>query len=207
METFNGMIADDHPIVRKAFQKIFRNTPHINFVGEAENGEQLLNLLQHQSVDFVVIDLVMPGTDGFEIISKIHALFPEIKIIAFSGFLNSINQQKAIQMGACASICKSESKEEILNAFEKIFDNQYYHSNVTETYYLKPLKRVEANPLSSREREIINMISQGNTSKEISDIMNISQWTVDKHRSNIKRKLGLKNLAAIIRYAIDTGEV
>lgn len=207
METFNGIVADDHPIVRKAFKKIFRHQPHINFVGEADNGEQLLNLLKEHRVEFVVIDLVMPGVDGFEIMSKMHSLFPDIKIIVFSGFLNAINQQKAIQLGACASICKSTSSEEILNAFEKIFDGQCYHSNVTETYYLKPLKNINKNSLSSREREIINMISLGKTSKEISEMVNISPWTVDKHRSNIKQKLGLKNLAAIIRYAIDADGV
>ncbi len=143
-----------------------------------------------------------------ETILELHALYPEIKTIAYSGFLNTANQQRAIEMGAYASICKTESSEAFVNALDAVIQGENYHSDVSSShYYVDPPEAANDAVLTLREKQILCLIAQGKTSKQIGAAYNISQWTVDKHRSNIRAKLGHKSLAETVRYAIERGYI
>ncbi len=196
-------IADDHPIVRKALKKILIREFDVEFVGEVDDGNQLLELVEQVTFDIAIIDLEMPNMDGYNAILKLHTNYPEIKTIAFSGFLNSTNQTKAINMGAFATISKADSKKVICEAIQTVIEDKSFHSNVEEDFYVQPLNNKNYVKLTLREEQILTLIAKGKTSREIGEKYKISQWTVDKHRSNIREKFGFKNLAEMIRYAIE----
>jgi len=201
------LIADDHPLVRQAIKNIFRKNSYISFLGEANNGCELMELIKESIPDIVIVDLEMPEMNGYDTILEIHTKYPAVKIIAFSGFLDSVNQQRAIKMGASATICKTESTDVFITAFEAIIEGENFHSNASSDIYIKSLKDYNYSLLTPREKQVLNLIAEGKTSKQISNIYNISQWTVDKHRSNIQEKLEVKTLAEMIRYAIRRSEI
>ncbi|MCF6248094.1 MAG: response regulator transcription factor [Desulfobacula sp.] len=203
MKTVAVVIADDHPLVISALRNAFQRNSKINLIGEANNGIELLELIKKRIPDIAIIDLEMPKMDGYETILELHTIHPEIKTIAFSGFLNSANQQRVIDLGAYASISKTETSKNIFKAFQAVMDGENYHSAITSNDYEETVEQKDDSILTLREKQIIKLIAQGKTSKQISEAYNISQWTVDKHRSNIKEKLGIKSLAEMIRYAIE----
>lgn len=205
MKTIAVVIADDHPIIRTAFKNTFRKNENLKFLGEASNGIELLELVKEQVPDIAVIDLEMPRMDGYDTILELHTLYPEIKTVVFSGFLNAANQQRAINMGAHSSISKAESNKMIIQAIETIIRGERYHSKAFANFYVEPIEDKNSELLTLREKQILSLIADGKTSKQIGEVYSISQWTVDKHRSNIRGKLGLKNLSQMVRYAIEQG--
>lgn len=205
MKTISIFIADDHPMIRSAIKNILRKKDKLRILGEANNGIELLALVKKTVPDIAIIDLEMPKMNGYETISKLHTIYPEIKIIAFSGFLNKDNQQQAIKRGADATISKAESSRTLIAALETVMQDGKYHSNVSSSFYTKPLEDKKDALLTRREKQVLTLIAQGKTSKQISEVYNISRWTVDKHRANIRKKLKLNSLSGMVRYAIDNG--
>lgn len=204
MKPLAVMIADDHPIVRSAIKKTFQDHPDIIFHGEASNGKELLAMIENNPPDIAVIDLEMPEISGYEAILEIHTRHPQIKTIAFSGFLNPANKKRAMAMGACATVSKTQETRHLIEAIREVAQGNPYHCPMAlDDFYVEPVLKNQDPVLTLREKQILELIGAGKTSRQISEIYNISQWTVDKHRSNIKEKLGLKNLAQIIRYAIE----
>jgi two-component system nitrate/nitrite response regulator NarL len=110
-------------------------------------------------------------------------------------------------MGACASICKTETSQDFIKALEAVIQGENYHTDVSSPYYVDPPEDKKEGVLTLREKQVLSLIVQGKTSKQIGEAYNISQWTVDKHRSNIRTKLGHKSLAETVRYAIERGYI
>lgn len=206
MENIAVVIADDHPLIRQAVKNTFKKNRKIEFSGEANNGIELLELIKKSVPDIAIIDLEMPKMNGYETILQLHTLYPAIKSIAFSGFLDTANQQRAIEMGAFASISKAETSEDFIKALDAIIKGEKYHSNVSQEFYVRPSDEDKAG-LTLREKQILSLIAEGKTSKQIGEAYNISQWTVNKHRSNIRVKLGHTNMAEMVRYAIEHGYI
>ncbi len=205
METTAVVIADDHPLVRKAVKDTIKRVENLKFIGEANDGLELLSLLKKVVPDIAIIDLEMPVLNGYDTICELHTLYPALKIIAFSGFLNAENQQRAINAGAYASISKTEVNKNFIKALDAVIKGEHYHSQVSNNFYAQPVKDDRHSELTLREKQILSLIAEGKTSRQISGVYNISQWTVDKHRSNIRGKLGLTNLSEMVRYAIERG--
>lgn len=205
MESVAIVIADDHPLVRKAVKNAFRNDSRVKFIGEADNGAELLELLKENAPDIAIVDLEMPKMNGYETIQEIHTHYPNVRTIAFSGFLTATNQERAVRMGAFASISKAESPDSFIKAVSEVMKGRTYHSKVSNSFCYDSPADASAPGLTLREKQILGLIAEGKTSRQISEAFNISQWTVDKHRSNIKEKLGLRNLAEMIRFAIEQG--
>lgn len=202
MDKIAVMIADDHPIVRNAIRKFFSDRPHIDILGEASNGFELMKLIEKSCPDIAVIDLEMPKMNGYATISELQSHYPQIKTIAFSGFLDSVNQQRVIMLGAFSTVSKGESVNILIKAVEMAIDGKHFHSKSCD-FIPKLAEDENYSLLTSRERQILDFIAEGKTSKQISHILNISRWTVEKHRSNIKEKLGIKTFASLVRYAIE----
>ncbi|WP_299977245.1 response regulator transcription factor [Desulfobacula sp.] len=207
MKTISIVIADDHPVIRNAIKNILKGKDKFRIFGEANNGIELLALVKKIVPDIAIIDLEMPKMNGYETISKLHTIYPGIKIIAFSGFLNADNQQKAIKTGADSTISKADSSKTLIAALEAVMQGEKYHSNVSSSFYVKPLEDKNDALLTLREKQILSSIAEGKTSKQISEAYNISHWTVDKHRANIREKLKINNLSEMVRYAIDKGYI
>ncbi len=204
MENFTIVIADDHPMMRKAVRRIIEDSVEMELIGEANNGIELLELVKSKKPDLAIIDLEMPLKNGYETISELTSAFPDIKTIAFSGFLNANNQQHAIKMGADATVSKTDPCENLIKALHTVMQGKNYHSSVNGCFFIPPLQDQDDSMLTLREKQILALIAQGKTSKQISGTYNISQWTVDKHRSNIREKMGFRNLAEMVRYALDS---
>jgi DNA-binding NarL/FixJ family response regulator len=192
------VIADDHPFVRKCFAKVISRHADVTFLEEADNGADLLESIEASVPDLAFIDLGMPKKDGYETISEIHARHPQVKIIVFSGYLTPENQRRAIALGAHSTISKTESTYAIGQAIKGIFDGQHFHSDVSHTVDVTPTRIRKSPELTTREQQIAKLVVTGKSSKEIACLLNISILTVDKHRANIKKKLGAKNVADMV---------
>jgi two-component system nitrate/nitrite response regulator NarL len=151
----------------------------------------------------VVVDLKMPGFNEYDAILKIRADYPHIKIVVFSGYLTPENQQQIKEMGVNWSISKTEGTQQIITVFNSVMEGKSYHSDVSFCIDAAIFNDDTNGNLTLREKQILMLISQGKTSREIGRVLCISKATVDKHRSNIKEKLGLKNIAEMVRYALN----
>lgn len=206
MKKVSVVIADDHPIVRSAIKQTLAKESELELVGEASDGRALLDLCGSRKPDMAIIDLKMPGMNGFDTVSEIRRLFPSVRVVVFSGYLDKENQHRAIEAGAHASVCKTESTKDVIRILRSVMNGERYHSAVDNGVDPDvPFELCVNKELTSRERQILDSIAQGRTSRQIAEHYNISQWTVDKHRANIKAKLGLRNVAEMVRYAMENG--
>lgn len=205
MKPVTIVIADDHPIVLDVIKAAISKKEGLRIIGAARDGYDLLKLIKRLNPDIAIIDLEMPKLKGYETIAVLRSSHPDLRTIALSGFLSSANRQRAIDAGAYATVSKSLPMTDIIKAVEAVAQGQAYHSAETSFIDEKPIGEEQDCVLTLRETQILKLIAQGKTSKDISDLCNISRWTVDKHRANIRAKLGLKNVAEMVRYAIAKG--
>lgn len=208
MKKVSVVVADDHSIIRDAMSAVL-DTDKFELVGKAENGIELMALVDQNLPDIAVIDLEMPAMNGYKAISELHKKFPDVKLVAFSGFMTPPNQKKVISMGASATLSKGEPVSELIKALDKVSRGGTYHSDVSTVFWPEPepLANEQDTPLTQRETQILTMVANGMTSKEISKAYFISEWTVNKHRANIKSKLGMRSISDLVRYAMDKGYI
>jgi DNA-binding NarL/FixJ family response regulator len=197
------IVADDHPVIRKYLKRVLRDHFDIEPFIETNDGSELLRSINQTVPDLAIIDLVMPEINGYDAILKIHTKYPDIKTIVFSGFLTPEIQQRVIQLGAHSTISKNETPEAIIYAFNTIINGNHYHSDVRACIDQKEFDHVQDNTLTVRESEIVDLIVKGYSSKKIADILNISKWTVDRHRANIRKKIGVSNVVDLVRFAME----
>ena len=200
------IVADDHPIIRRYLKRVLRDCFDIEPFIETSDGSELLGSIGQSVPDMAVIDLAMPEMNGYDAILKIHTQYPEIKTIVFSGFLTPETQQRVIQLGAHSTISKNETPDAIINAFRTIINGKRYHSDVRSCFdqNQNSLDCFQEDSLTDRENEIVDLIVTGHSSKEIADILGISKWTVDSHRTNIRKKLGVSNVVDLVHFALRT---
>lgn len=207
MKKVSVVVADDHSIIRDAMSAVL-DQDKFELVGKAENGVELMALVDQTLPDIAVIDLEMPAMNGYKAISELNRKFPEVKLIAFSGFMTPPNQKKVISMGASATLSKGEPVSELIKALEIVSRGGVYHSDVSTIFWPEPSSiNEQETPLTQRETQILTMVANGMTSKEIGQAYFISEWTVNKHRANIKSKLGLRSISDLVRYAMDKGYI
>lgn len=198
------VIADDHRMVRKAWELLLAPNKDYKVVGNASNGVEVLDLLQETRVDVVLMDLDMPVMNGITATDKIKAEYPWVKVIALTMQKDSTYIKKFLAAGASAFITKNASEDELMNALEEVMAGQQYLSEeVTEVLNnsnpeQEDSKQSFEQQLSAREKEIVGMIAKGNTTNQIADTLSLSAKTVESHRRNIFKKLGVKNVAQLI---------
>lgn len=207
MKKVSVVVADDHSIIRDTISAVI-DQDKFELVGTAENGVELMTLVDQTLPDIAVVDLEMPAMNGYKAISELHSKFPEVRLIAFSGFMTPANQKKVISMGAAATLSKGEPVSELMKALDEVSRGGTYHSDVSTIFWPEPSPVNEQDtPLTQRETQILTMVADGMTSKQIGKAYFISEWTVNKHRANIKSKLGLRSLSDLVRYAMDKGYI
>jgi DNA-binding NarL/FixJ family response regulator len=199
-------ITDDHDLVRAGLVQYLGMSPDIEVVGEAATGDELLAKLSSTFADMVLLDLIMPGLCGTELVSKVRRSYPGLRILVLSMHNEPQVVMRALKAGASGYICKDCKPEMLLEAIRKVSKTgKYISPAMAEQIAFLPLL-TEPNPieqlLSERERQIFRLIVDGKNIKEISKKLAISHKTVSTHKFNLLNKLGLKSVADLVRYAI-----
>jgi DNA-binding NarL/FixJ family response regulator len=186
MNVCSIILADDHVMFRKGVKRILEETPDLEVVGEANDGLELLRLLKAREPELVLLDISMPHLRGLEAIREIKKLYPRVKIIFLTMHRSKEFLHQALAAGAEGFLLKEDAEFELLRAVQTV-------------------RGGDPNPLTLREQTIVKLLAEGKTPKEISDLLFISVFTVRRHRDNVMRKLNLKRLADLIRYALSRG--
>jgi len=204
--TIRLFITDDHNLVRAGLVEYLGTAPDIEVIGEAANGDELLKKLPTTIADVLLLDLIMPGLCGTELITKIRNTYPGLRILVLSMHNEPQVVMRALRAGASGYICKDCKPQTLLEAIRKVsITGKYLSPAMAEqiAFYPVPLNQ---NPieisLSKRERQIYHLIVDGKNIREIARKLAISDKTVSTHKYNMLNKLGLKNVAELVRYAM-----
>jgi two-component system nitrate/nitrite response regulator NarL len=198
-------IAEDHKSLIDGIDVFFKFEKDITIVFTTNDGETLMNFLKnrHKNINIVITDIRMPKLDGIEVTKQISNLYPHIKVIAFTMFGQQSAIKKMIDVGAKGYLMKNAGLATLLNAIRKVNQGEtFYDPNISLEYETPTLSKQE-NLLTKRQNEVLELIGQGLSSKEIAEKMNRSKYTVEAHRKMITKKLGLKGRNALISYAIN----
>ena len=199
------IVADDHPLIRAGFRQLAAGDPAISVIGEAVDGRSLLELLHTTPADIVILDINMPGPGFRELIRKIRTEFPKVRVLVVSMYPEGELALEALRAGAAGYVNKTNAESELLAAVRKVGHGGRFITPalaewlVTETEAGSSAGR----RLSRREREVLELLAEGKSHKEIAAIMSISPKTIGTYRSRLLRKLNLKTTADLIRYAVD----
>src|SRR5882724_2349733 len=204
------LIADDHPIFRSGLRTMIESAGDITLVGEAENGQVALNFIQEQQPDVAVLDLDMPVKDGFEVAQAVREEKLSTKVIFLTGHKSEALFNKAFDSGVRGYVLKDSAIAEILDSIKTVNIGQCYISPQLSTFLLNRRKKADAlleekptlESITPTERQVLKMVAQEKTSRQIADELCISVRTVEHHRANICLKLGLRGSNALIKFAI-----
>jgi DNA-binding NarL/FixJ family response regulator len=211
--TITIFLADDHGIVRDGLHMLLNAQPDMQVVGEAANGREAVRLIAKLRPHIAVLDLAMSELNGIEAARQLHEICPDTKVIILSMYATNEHVYQALKAGARGYVLKEAATEELVNAIHtvsaghrflnpKVSDELItdYLDQYTELDQVSPLAQ-----LTNREREVLQLVVEGKTSAEISDLIAISPKTVDTYRSRIMQKLGIKGLPALVKFAIQYG--
>ena len=209
MESCRLVLADDHGLFREGLRRILEESPHLKVVGEASDGRELLDLLEGLTPDIILLDISMPSLRGIEAIPEIKKIRPSAKIMILTTFSETAFVYESIALGADGYFLKRDAGPDLYAAIEEIRRGKIYVPRYLSKQLgldWEALRRVVQKPvLTDREREVLNLVAQGKSNKEIAGCLFISVLTVKRHRSNIMDKLGLKSTSELVRYAIHEG--
>jgi len=206
MSTCSIVLADDHAMFRKGVRRIIEAAAGLTVIGEAADGLELLELLKQTQPEIILLDISMPNLRGLEATREIKKLYPEIKIILLSMHRTKEFLQQGLEAGAEGFLLKEDADFELLRAIQTVRQGKKFISPLlTNELADLALGDRPADPLTHREKTIVKLLAEGKSPKEIADLLYISIFTVRRHRDNIMRKLKLKKLADLVRYAIGAG--
>jgi two-component system, NarL family, nitrate/nitrite response regulator NarL len=199
------LIVDDHLIFLESMSLLIESLSEFELVGTASNGKEAIIKLQELEVDILLCDYKMPQMDGIELIFRMKESFPNVKILMLTGNEDVSGIKKAIQMGVTGIILKNSRKDELKKALLSVGDGTtYYSSSVMQILSQSPSNEENQNEtLSKRELEILKLIAQSFTGIQIAEKLHISYNTVETHRKNIFRKLGVNTSHALIKYVFE----
>lgn len=208
-------IADDHKIFRQGLKLALGDDRKIKCIGEAEDGLQLMELLKTQQADVVLVDLKMPGMDGIEVTKEIRSLYPHMKVLILTMFDDEHFILHLMEAGANGYLVKNADPSEIKMAIHTAFENGYYFSDMVSSILLKNVVQKnkttpvfkEAIKLSDKETEILKLICQEYTTAEIGERVFLSPRTVEGIRAGLLEKIGVRNTAGLVMYAVKNGIV
>lgn len=208
MDIIRLIIADDHEIFRKGLRIILNELDEVKVVAEAQNGNEVFEILKHQKADLILMDIRMPVMDGIEATRKMTEKYPEIKVIALTMFEEISYFNQMIEAGAQGFLLKKTNKDELQRAINQVIEGENYFSeefisNVNRTQ--RPASRIAGIELTDREQEVLELICKGMSNAEISKFLGVSARTVDGHRAHLLEKTGAKNSPHLVMFAIKNG--
>ncbi len=204
------LIADDHQMVRKGIATLLSDTPELTIIGEAKTGREVLNFLEQNETDVVLMDITMPEMNGIEATKQISAQYDNVKVLAISMYDEYDYIQSILKAGAFGYILKDADKEELLIAIRKLLQGKNYYSDkvlakiTSKVAYERKAEegKIAYEPtLTKRELEVIGLVAKEYTNQEIADMLNVSHRTVDTHKRNLLKKLKVKNVVGLVKYA------
>lgn len=204
------LLADDHRMVRQGFKLILQGEDDMAVIGETGNGREAVAMAQSLKPDVVVMDVTMPELNGIEATRRIRETEPFVRVLALSVHRDGVYVREIVRAGAEGYILKESADSELIAAVRAVAQGNSYLSPEVAGAVLKDYRKHATNPvdlLSSREREVLQLIAEGKTNKEIANKLNLSVYTVDGHRTRIMEKLGLHSAGELVRFAIRNGLV
>ena len=213
MSKIKVLLADDHTIVRKGIRSLLDDEPNIEVVGEAEDGHETLEKVDSRNPDIVLMDSTMPVLNGLEATRQIKKRFPSVKVLVLTMHTNEAYIFQFLQAGASGYLVKQTAPQELLMAIQAVHRGESFLSPVISQTVIKEYIRhvketgVEDNyeKLTDREREILQLITEGFSNREIADKLVISLKTVNVHRTNLMNKLNIHSVTELTKYAIRRG--
>jgi two-component system, NarL family, response regulator NreC len=205
------LIADDHAIVRAGLRALIHAETEMELVGEASGGYETIELVEKNQPDVLVLDLSMPDLDGIAVTRSLKAKFPGLRILILTLHEDKALLKEAIKAGAAGYILKRAAESELVSAIRTILRGDLYvDPSLVRTLIGEPRRAAPNSPaakeaLTPRETEILKLIVEGNTNRQIGEQLKISFRTVEGHRANIADKLGLHSRVELVRYARDHG--
>ena len=202
------LLADDHAMVRKGFRMILEGQPDIAIAGEAGNGREAVELAEKLHPDVVVMDVAMPELNGIEATRRLAASLPRTRVLALSMHKDSVYVREILRAGARGYLLKDSIDTDLITAVRAVAKGDGYISPGVSDAVLSDYRRHVTDPLdllTSREREVLQMIAEGNTNKEIAAKLNLSVYTIDAHRGKIMEKLNLHSSGEVVRFAVRHG--
>src|SRR5215203_550724 len=209
MEKISVLIADDHKLIRDTWSFILNNDPRFQVIAECGDSEQAVEAAKVKRPNIVLMDINMMPISGFEATERIRKVSPASKIIGVSMHSQPAYAKKMLQIGAKGYVTKNSSKEEMMRAILEVHQGNKYiceeiKNNISELVLEENKDVPNVNALTEREIQIINLIKDGQSSKEIANNLNISLKTVEVHRHNVLKKLKLKNSASLVNFINNT---
>ncbi|MEX2226003.1 MAG: response regulator transcription factor [Dehalococcoidia bacterium] len=210
------LIVDDHAVLRQALRMLLENQQEVEVVGDAANGREALDAVEKLHPDVVLMDMVMPGLNGLEATRQIRRRAPKAKVLILTGYMEDEQILAALRAGASGYVVKKSDVEELLLGIQSVHrGNTYFSSAISDgdavQDYLWQAKKPEAKSgydlLTSREREVLQLIAEGYSNQRIANELFISVKTVEAHKAHIMSKLHAQNRTDLIRYAIRKGIV
>lgn len=212
MISYRIFLADDHVLFRQGIKRIVAESDGLEIVGEAGDGLELLKCLNHVEPDLILLDVAMPHLRGLEAAKEIKTAHPGIKILILTMHRDMDYFRYAMSTGVEGYLLKEDADTELFSAIDTIRNGETYISpilfkeltdDLLQFYQGKP--NASESPLTTRERQILKLIAEGHSSREIGDFLHISHRTVQNHRANMMKKLRVKRTADLVRYAILKG--
>lgn len=207
------LLADDHGLVRAGFRSLLKEIPSTQVVAEASDGRQALDMVKKHRPDVVLMDLSMPRLNGLEAVARIRKEFPDTKVLILSMHANEEYVIQALRAGAVGYLIKDAAVGELERSIRAVMkDGTYFSPQISKRVIENYLVRIDRNhepleKLTPRQREIMQLIAEGNNTKEIAFLLKVSVKTVEAHRTQLMRRLRIDDIPSLVRYAMRAGLV
>lgn len=199
-------LVDDHPLVRRGLRELLSSEAGLQVCGEAESADEALARLDDTACDLAIIDISLPGPNGLELIKRLQARFPDLAILVYSMHDEAIYAERALRAGARGYLQKQEPTDRVVAAVRRVLDGHLSLSpSMTDRLlgnHTRDERRHPVSRLTDRELEVFDLLGQAQGTRQIASQLNLSPKTVESHRENIKRKLGLRNHNELMRRAV-----
>ena len=209
-KTIKVILADDHTLVRAGIRALLEKLPAVNVIGEASDGREVLSLLKTQRPDVVVMDIAMPGLNGLEAAERMTRDFPGVRIIILSMHNNEEYVVRALKAGVAGYLLKKAATAELETALNEVVRGKIYLSREARPRTKFPLHGIHRRTspleqLTGRQREVLQLIAEGQNTKQIGDILQVSPKTVEYHRMKLMVSLNLHDIPGLVRFALRVG--
>jgi DNA-binding NarL/FixJ family response regulator len=208
MKRIRILLADDHAVVRQGFKMILDAQPDMEIVGQAANGREAVDLAEQLRPDVVVMDVAMPELNGIEATRRLASSVPHVRVVALSMHKDSVYVREILRAGARGYLLKDSGAADLVAAIHAVASGESYLSPSVSNAVLDDYRRHATNPidlLTSREREVLQLLAESKTNKEIAGVLNLSVYTVEAHRGRIMEKLNLHSIAELVLFAVRNG--
>ncbi|KKN13234.1 hypothetical protein LCGC14_1008390 [marine sediment metagenome] len=213
MPNISVLLVEDHHVVRKGIAYLLSMEKDIDMIGEAEDGNKAINMAKDLCPDVVIMDITMPNLNGIDVVKQIRKSIPETKVLILTMHTREQYIRQALREGASGYLLKESTQEELANAIRTVHKGGVALSPSISRFVLNeyvrqadPKKEVDSlELLTDRERQVLRLIAEGKTNKEVAKCLSISKSTVNIHRTNIMQKLDIHDTVGLVRYSVEKG--